>query len=169
MSICRLFARTRQLLSRWASIVSYPTNQISPSNSDADSQYRIWICDRVSDASNLLLSLLEDSKSLSVREAALVAYVKIIVADGRRRDKKSTTTTTDKKSTTKSKSKHLVNERAFNALVKTLLSSGCDMSELLPRWVLVFADSFYTYIVVIRLLGITLSRLPQIMSILMHI
>ena len=112
-------------------IISHKPN--FPSNSDADSQYRIWICDRVSDASNLLLSLLEDSKSLSVREAALVAYVKIIVADGRRRDKKSTTTTTDKKSTTKSKSKHLVNERAFNALVKTLLSSGCDMSELLPR------------------------------------
>lgn len=93
--------------------------------SDADSQYRSWINERISDASTLLLSLVEDAKTPSVREAALVAYVKIIVSDGRRRDKKTKS---------KSKAKHLVNEKAFNALVKTLLSSGCDMSEILPRF-----------------------------------
>lgn len=101
------------------------------SKTDADSQYRLWIADRISDACNLLLSLLEDSKTISVRESALVAYVKIVVADGRRKDKASTSMTSTKST---SKAKHLVNERAFNALVRTLLSANCDMADILPRF-----------------------------------
>ena len=41
--------------------------------------------------------------------------------------------TTTTITTTTTKCKHLINERAFNALVKTLISSKRDMSDVLPR------------------------------------
>merc|ERR1719193_765618 len=45
-----------------------------------------------------------------------------------------TTMTTMATTTTTTKCKHLINERAFNALVKTLISSKRDMSDVLPRF-----------------------------------
>jgi len=94
-----------------------------------DSAYSEWVHLRLQDASTLLLSLVEESSNLSIREAALVAYVKIIATDGRARRKMTTTTTT----TTK-KSKHFINEKAFNALVHMLLSSNHDTTPVLNRF-----------------------------------
>ena len=89
-----------------------------------DSAYSEWVHLRLQDASTLLLSLVEESSNLSIREAALVAYVKIIATDGRARRKMTTTT---------KKSKHFINEKAFNALVQMLLSSNHDTTPVLNR------------------------------------
>jgi len=95
----------------------------------ADAAYSDWLRLRLDDASALLLSLIEESSNPpSVREAALVAFVKILANDGRVRHRTASTSPSTKKV------KHFVNEKAFNSLVRTLLSSYHDVTPVLARF-----------------------------------
>jgi len=113
---------THSISQGWVEIDSIAQECMNGDISEA--KFSSWMKGRIDDSMGVLLTLAEEGLEIGIQEAALVAYMKILVADGIR----------PAKIVARRSGKHAICEKMFNRLIKVLLSNTKDMTPVLSRF-----------------------------------